>query len=562
MQKNLHTCNLWSKANTSAKPACFIVPTTSQLACESLTGPCSTSEWDVIPRHACLWKSCQSPSPCSSSATAFRAAMQAVPSLAPHQHPASSMHDMLLSPAHPHPFQHRGAAQTQPGLRAVMLSQRSFTHLTRPHRGDRSPAAAAASRGGGSQPSTQQGLCPLHACLLQHGIAELAPFSTPKHLGLSQEAVSSTVEPKLAALAAEGLSPAQMARLLAGTRSPLWCSFDATFLPNLELLRKILVLSDYQPHPQALLLTAVGRLLAGAPARAARFLSRDHAKVERLVGWLEGSLGIGLAELAGCNILYQVLSLRVETAQAVCSMLLGQGVPVAEVERIFLRRPTLFSYSPKLLQARLAFLQRELELDAAAALGMAVGQPGLLTRKMEDSLPPLLHFLDGYMGEEGAGRRLVLRQPAIGALTGAGTERSVSGLVARGYSQEQICGFVTKYPTLLAMDLGSPTQQQKLDWIATASPWTLDNFLANPRYFGADTRRLGSRLDFLRQHGLVEPSSPSILATTTPARFMSMMCKRLAKQGRALAVADWASWEGAWLQTDAGKKWGYPPLAY
>ncbi len=82
--------------------------------------------------------------------------------------------------------------------------------------------------------------CPLHACLLQHGIADMAPFSTPKHLALSQEAVSSNVEPKLAALAAEGLNPAQIARLLSVASHPLLpCKFGDTFGPNLALLRQI-----------------------------------------------------------------------------------------------------------------------------------------------------------------------------------------------------------------------------------------------------------------------------------------------------------------------------------
>ncbi len=418
-------------------------------------------------------------------------------------------------------------------------------------------AAAAASKPAGGRAKQP---CPLHACLLRHGIADLDAFSTPKHLGLSQEVVSSKVEPKLAALAAEGLSPAQMARLLAAKPSPLPCSYGDTFLPNLELLRSILALSDYQPHPQAPQLTAVGRLVAGAPATAAKFLRRDHAKVQRLVRWLEGSLGIGLAGLAGCSTPYGVLLLHVEAAQAVCTMLLGQGVPAAEVSRIFLATPTMFGRSPKLLQARLAFLQQEQGLDAAAALDLAVRQPRLLTKKLEASLPPLLRFLDGYMGQEGAGQRLLLKQPTIGIITAAAAERS--GLAARGYSQEQICGFVTKCPTLLKLDLGSPTQQQKLDWIATVSPWTLDDFLASPVYLCYETRRLASRLDFMQQHGLSPPDTPGMLAVLSHGIFMSSMRKRLAKQGRAPAVGDWAAWEQAWLQSDAGKKWGYPPLAY
>jgi hypothetical protein len=121
---------------------------------------------------------------------------------------------------------------------------------------------------------------------------------------------------------------------------------------------------------------------------------------------------------------------------------------------------------------------------------------------------------------------------------------------------------ISKYPNLLNLDLASPTQQQKLDWIATVSPWTLDDFLASPSYLSGATRTLASRLDFMRQHELALPASPGTLASYSNARFMSEMCKRLAKQGRQPVVADWAGWEGAWLQTEAGQKWGFPPLAY
>jgi hypothetical protein len=95
--------------------------------------------------------------------------------------------------------------------------------------------ATAAARGRTGKARAKGG-SPLHACRLRHDITDLGPFSTPKHLGLTQEVVSSNVEPKLAALAAEGLSPAQMARLLAANNSPLPCSYGDTFRPNLELL--------------------------------------------------------------------------------------------------------------------------------------------------------------------------------------------------------------------------------------------------------------------------------------------------------------------------------------
>ena len=134
---------------------------------------------------------------------------------------------------------------------------------------------------------------------------------------------------------------------------------------------------------------------------------------------------------------------------------------------------------------------------------------------------------------------------------------------ARGYSRQQVQAMVRKFPALLYLDLDSPLQQQKLEGIQTVSPWTVGTFLSVPTYFASvTTRRLASRLDFLLQHELSAPASPGKLVVLSDARFLADVGKQLARQGRKLAVADWRAWEDSWLKTEAGRKWGFPPLKY
>ncbi|GAB4822923.1 hypothetical protein N2152v2_009969 [Parachlorella kessleri] len=342
-------------------------------------------------------------------------------------------------------------------------------------------AAAAASQPGSSSSSPAQP-CPLHACLLRHGITDLAAFSAPKHLAHSQEAVDSNVEPKLAALAAEGLKPKQVWQVLKAHNSPLWCSYADTFLPNLQLLREIGAYTDHMPHPGAPHLTAAGKALANNPHAAAMYLSRDPGK-------------------------------------------------------------------------------QHLGLDAAAALQVVIAQPKLLTFRLEFNLPPLLRFLDEYMGEEGAGRRLVRAQPSIGAETAAAAAKRIDSLAARGNSQQRIQGLPGKQPQLLAVNFDSPLQRQKMDWIQRVSPWALDDFLDVPRYFtSTKTRRLAARLAFLQECGLPPPPTPGVLAVRTDSHFMNSAQCQVARQGRELPWATWAEWEEAWLGTEEGREWGFPPL--
>ncbi|GAB4822915.1 hypothetical protein N2152v2_009961 [Parachlorella kessleri] len=446
------------------------------------------------------------------------------------------------------------------GWRAVTSRHHSRPCFPRGSHGVATSAARQPSSRGGDSSSNPTQPCPLHACLLRHGITDLAAFSAPKHLAISQGEVGSNVEPKLVAMAAEGLSAKQVARILAAHSSPLRCSYAETFQPNLQLLQQIAAFTNYKPHPKAPHLTAAGKMLSESPEAVARYLSRDPSKVQQLLQWLEGSLGVGLEQLAASSGLCHVLNVPVGAASAFSLSLQQQQVPAGQVVHMLLRQPTAFRLTSGLMSARLGTLQQHLGLDAAAALQVAIAHPTLLTHNMEASLPPLLRFLDGYMGEEGAGRRLVRAQPTTAALTAPTAERSIGNLAALGYSQQQIRVIVWKHPGLLSRDLDSPLQQQKLGWIESVSPWTLDDFLDKPSYLTVSTRRLAARLALLRECGLLPPESPGSLATPSSNNFLAAVRQRLARQGQELPWATWAEWEEAWLGREDGREWGFPPL--
>ncbi|GAB4822900.1 hypothetical protein N2152v2_009946 [Parachlorella kessleri] len=389
--------------------------------------------------------------------------------------------------------------------------------------------AAARQPRSGSDSSSPAQPCPLHACLLRYGITDLAAFSAPRHLALSQEEVSSNVDPKLAALAA-------------------------------ELLRQIGVYIKRRPHSKTVQLRAAGKILAASPGATVRYLSRDSGKVQQLLQWLEGSLGVELEQLAGCSGVCNALMLSVEAAGAVCLLLQEQQVSAQQVAHMLLRQPTVFNHRAELISARLGALQQHLGLDAAAALQLVIARPRLLNGDIEASLPPLLRLLDGYMGEEGSGRRLVRAQPTVGALTVEPAERSIGSLAAIGCSQQRIQGMINKHPIILTLDLDSSLQQQKLGWIERVSPWTLDDFLSVPVYLTYSTCRLAARLALLRDCRLLLPPTPSLLAAPSSVTFMAAVRQRLARQGRELPWASWVEWEEAWLGTEEGREWGFPPL--
>ncbi|GAB4822879.1 hypothetical protein N2152v2_009925 [Parachlorella kessleri] len=399
---------------------------------------------------------------------------------------------------------------------------------------------------------------PLLACLARYGISDL-PGLRPKHLAFSQEEVSSNVEPKLAALAAEGLGPRQMAKLVGNrSNSVLACSYTKTFLPNLQLLQQITGHTQRDRDSRRPEVTAVGKALS--VSIAAMYLIRDPSKVQQLLQWLEGSLCLGMEQLAACNSLCTALHLSADTASAVCLLLQQYQVPAQQVAHMLLRRPELFACKPELVFQRIPALQQHLGLDAEAALQIGVAHPHILACKLEASLPPLLQFLDSYMGEVGAGRRLVLAQPNLAGSTVTALERSIASLAARGCGRLRIQEIINKHPVTLQVDLSSPLQQQKLDWIDRVSPWTLADFLDSPRNYHTTTRRLAGRLALLRTYGLQPPPSPAVLAVYNNARFLGYMNRHLARQERELPWASMAEWEKEWLGTDAGREWGFPPV--
>jgi len=51
-----------------------------------------------------------------------------------------------------------------------------------------------------------------------------------------------------------------------------------------------------------------------------------------------------------------------------------------------------------------------------------------------------------------------------------------------------------------------------------------------------------------------------VLAVYRDTRFLKRVCSQLEKQGRELPWASWAEWEEAWLGTEEGREWGFPPL--
>ncbi|GAB4822899.1 hypothetical protein N2152v2_009945 [Parachlorella kessleri] len=438
-------------------------------------------------------------------------------------------------------------------------------HCTRPAQqaaAARCPAMGAAAVGQpqGSSSSSPAQPCPLHACLLRYGITDLEAFNEPKHLALSQEEVSSNMKPKLAALAAEGLSPKQVLQIMRSHNTPLWCSYADTFRPNLQLLQRIVAHADHKPHPQNPHLTAAGTILTASPTTAAMYLSRDPSKVQQLLQWLEGSLGVGIEQLAACKDLCNALKLSAGAANAVFLSLQNQQVPAEQAAYMLVTQPAVFTHRPEVLSERIGALQQHLGLDAGLALKVAIRHPTLLKTNLESSLPPLLRFLDGYMGEKGVGGRLVRAQPALGTLRVEAAEQSVGRLAARGYSPQRIQRMISKQPTILTLNLDSPLQQQKLAWMDMRSPWPVEAFLDYPRSFAASTRRLAGRVALLRECGLQPGATPSTLATQPNASFLATVRQQLAGQGRELPWASWAEWEEAWLGTEEGKEWGFPPL--
>ena len=423
------------------------------------------------------------------------------------------------------------------------------------------PFSAAVGGNSSGSPSAAEGpACPLHACLREFGFADLTPFSGKRHLALSAEAVERDVRPKLAALAAEGLMPQQAAKLLSQKDSPLPCDYEVVFAPNLALLVGLLALrqKEYVPPPGQPQLTAVGTLLARQPSQAARVLSRSPQLIGATLRWAEGELGVSRAALAGSAHILDALLTGTEAGRRVREMFVGLGCNQAAVAKLFLSAPTIFGLSPAtVLGPRLQFLQQALGIDSTAALGLAQRNPRLVRQNIEGTLPGLLACLDECMGEAGAGRRLVLKNPVLGTATAQRAEREIAGMKGRGLSHAQVMAQIEAYPSLLVVNAASVAQQQKRVWFEQASPWPAALLDSVPRLRAASLRRLASRHDFMVQHGL-ELYAAETLATLPDKDFAARMSKKL---GRPFSEAEWRAWVRGWLDTESGRRWGFPRRA-
>ena len=442
----------------------------------------------------------------------------------------------------------------------------SRLHLSKPQTAAaarRQVAAAANSRSGrssGSRAAAEGPACPLHACLREFGFADLAPFSEKRHLALSAETVERDVQPKLAALAAEGLMPQQAAKLLLQTHSPLPCDYVAVFAPNLALLAGLLALrqEEYVPPPGQPQLTAVGALLAEQPSDAAKLLSRSPELIGAMLRWAEGELGVSRAALAGSANILNALRVSAEAGRRAREMLSGLGCDHAAAAKLFLCAPSIFRLDPvMILRPRLRFLQQALRIESTAALTLVQRNPRLILQNIEGTLPGLLACLDECMGEAGAGRRLVLKDPRVGTAIASTAQREIAGMKARGLSHAEIVAQIEAFPSLLARNAASFAQQQKRDWFEQASPWPATLLDSVPRVRAASLRRLASRHDFMVQHGL-ELYSIESLARSPDTEFAECMGKKL---GRPFSEADWRAWVRGWLDTESGRRWGFKPRA-
>lgn len=394
-------------------------------------------------------------------------------------------------------------------------------------------------------------------CLLRYGVEDLSAFSTRRHLQLSQHKIKEEVEPKLSILVREGLTPVQLKDMFGRRRSPLFCSFSENFQPNVEILAGVVSHRDApKPSKRPQQLSRVGQVLAASPFQSNKYLRREPQDVQQLLSWITNKLGLGPAALASSPSLLAILSLQLPTCQAVTGLLQALNVPPPVLSNALLTQPSLFTLVPALLEANLRCLQRELHLSAPAALQLALGQPSSLRMRLEERLPALLAYLDEVAGGSGGGPALVLRGPVLLNCSRASAAECVAHLTERGFDTGAIRIMLRKSPGLLTHNLGSPTQQHKLDWITQVSPWTLADFLVNPRYLIASTRRLASRLDYLLQHDIPPSPSPGALAVLNDVQFMAMLRKQFLRGGSKAALPEWNAWMKEWLQSPAGQQWG------
>ena len=208
-----------------------------------------------------------------------------------------------------------------------------------------------------------------------------------------------------------------------------------------------------------------------------------------------------------------------------------------------------------ILRPRLQFLQQALGIDSATALDLVCRNPRLMQHKIEATLPGLLACLDECMGEVGAWRRLVLKNPVLGTATVSMAQREIDGMKGRGLNHAELVAQIEEIPSLLTNIAASAVQQQKRDWFEQASPWSAAQLDSTPRLRTASLRRLASRHDFMVQHGLELYAADTIVRLPDKG-FAQCMAVKL---GRPFSEADWRAWVRGWLDTESGRRWGFKP---
>lgn len=240
--------------------------------------------------------------------------------------------------------------------------------------------------------------------------------------------VQGELEPKLAALEAEGLGPQQVAHFLRQP-APLPCPAPG-FLANLGALRALLApIGSEQVAASAAYtagLSAVGLLVVRSPACLGTYVGRPPGSLAASTAWLEGQLGIDNAQLAG----------------------------------MVFRRPCILTVTlgPQLLDV-LAVLDG---LGAAASRSSAGAASGGTT--------------------VGWGRRLLELDPLVLTYSLPDVEANLAALREAGYSAAEVCSALEEAANLLVLDLASAPQTRRLlAWARAESGWALADFAREPK---------------------------------------------------------------------------------
>ncbi len=388
---------------------------------------------------------------------------------------------------------------------------------------------------------------------------DLEAFAKPRHRAYSQGAVERDVRPKLAALRAEGLLPHDVGVLLAQRNSPLACSYSTVFQPNVGYLRSLLSEVEFVRKPsEPPGLTRLGRLLRNQPAALGQLLSTSPASILKLEAWVCGELGLTRVQLGqGAFVSPRILYLSLDNAKAVAGYLEGElGMPRDQVVRQLLRAPRTFGTTPAMLQDKVAGAIGKLGLEGPAAyVQLLESFPGLILQQLPE-LEGLLLELDALFGKHQAGLGLILREPRVAAVGAKRLRKNVEFLQGMGLSLAEVAEFFERDPVRAVLDLGSAIQLQKVAWGERELGWPFAKILGEG-YFKLTLRRMASRLDFIRELGLPDPGSLSMIGRHAEPAFLAWVSKRA---GREVGAAEFKAWARRWLETGRGREYGFKPL--